>query len=65
MNCQVIEIMGEARTIEGAVLDAVHNAEESGRKVHGVDIIGFTARIDHQAQLIYYRANVKVTFEDE
>lgn len=59
---KVIELVGcSSEGLQEAVESAVEEAAKTLRNLRGVDVIGWTARIEGD-KIVEYRANVKVSF---
>jgi flavin-binding protein dodecin len=59
---KLVELMGtSSKSWDDAVEEAVAKASESIRGIHGVDILGFKAKIEN-GKIIQYRADVKIAF---
>lgn len=62
---KVIELVGCSPTsFDDAVQEAVTRASQTVRHLSGVDILGFTAKVEN-GRIVEYRADVKVAFEVE
>ena len=60
---KIIELMGTSKTSwEDAVKSAVKAATKTLDQVVGVDVVGWTAKVDPDGQLAEYHANCKVAF---
>jgi len=59
---KVIELVGVSKkSWQDAVDNAVARAAETIRNVRGVDVVGWTGKIEGN-RIIEYRANVKISF---
>jgi flavin-binding protein dodecin len=59
---KVIELVGSStKSLQDSVEDAVKEAARTLRNLRGVDILGWTGRIEGD-KIVEYRANVKVSF---
>jgi flavin-binding protein dodecin len=59
---KVIELVGcSSLGLQEAVESAVKEASKTVRNLRGVDVIGWTARIEGN-KIVEYRANVKISF---
>jgi len=59
---KVIELVGSSSEgLQEAVESAVKEAAKTLRNLRGVDVIGWTAKIEGD-KIVEYRANVKVSF---
>ncbi len=59
---KVIELVGVSKkSWQDAVDNAVARAAETIRNIRGVDVIGWTGKIEGN-RIIEYRANVKISF---
>ena len=63
---KVIELVGESeQSWEDAVQVAVKEASKTLRGITGVEVLNWTGKVDHQGEIVGYRANVQVAFEVE
>jgi flavin-binding protein dodecin len=59
---KVIELVGSSPTgLQDAVENAVKEAAKTIRNLRGVDVLGWTAKIEGD-KIVEYRANVKISF---
>lgn len=59
---KVIELVGSSKkSLQDAVENAVKEAARTLRNLRGVDILGWTGRIEGD-KIVEYRANVKISF---
>ncbi|MDH3677980.1 MAG: dodecin family protein [Nitrosopumilus sp.] len=59
---KLIELMGSSeKSWDDAVEEAVAKASNSVRNIHGVDVLGFKAKIEN-GKIVQYRADVKIAF---
>ncbi len=59
---KVIELVGSStKGLQDAVENAVKEAAKTIRNLRGVDVLGWTAKIDGN-KIVEYRANVKISF---
>jgi len=59
---KIIELVGTSdRSWQDAVENAVRRASRTVRNICGVDVLGWTGRVEG-GKIIEYRANVKVSF---
>ena len=59
---KVIELVGSSpKGLQDAVESAVKEAAKTIRNLRGVDVLGWTAKIENN-KIIEYRANVKISF---
>ena len=59
---KVIELVGSSPMgLQNAVEEAVREASKTVRNLVGVDVLGWTGKIDG-SKIVEYRANVKVSF---
>jgi len=59
---KLVELMGSSeKSWDDAVEEAVAKATSSVRNVHGVDVLGFKAKIEN-GKIVQYRADVKISF---
>ena len=62
---KVIELVGASpKGLQDAVEEAVRDASKTVRNLFGVDILGWTGKIDG-GKIVEYRANVKISFRVE
>ena len=62
---KVIELVGASpKGLQDAVEEAVRDASKTVRNLVGVDILGWTDKIDG-GKIVEYRANVKISFRVE
>ena len=62
---KVIELVGASpKGLQDAVEEAVRDASKTVRNLVGVDILGWTGKIDG-GKIVEYRANVKISFRVE
>ena len=62
---KVIELVGTSpKGLQDAVEEAVKDASKTVRNLVGVDILGWTGKIDG-GKIVEYRANVKISFRVE
>ena len=65
MVIKVIELVGcSSKGFNEAVGEAVAKASKTVRKITGVDVVGWTAKVE-KGKIVEYRANVKVAFRVE
>lgn len=59
---KVIELVGTSpKGLQNAVEEAVKEASKTLRNIVGVDILGWTGKIN-DGKIVEYRANVKISF---
>jgi flavin-binding protein dodecin len=59
---KVIELVGcSSKGLQDAVENAVKEAAKTLRNLSGVDVLGWTAKIEGD-KIVEYRANVKISF---
>jgi flavin-binding protein dodecin len=59
---KVIELVGTSpKGLQDAVEEAVREASKTVRNLVGVDVLGWTGKIDG-SKIVEYRANVKISF---
>jgi len=59
---KVIELVGtSSKGLQNAVEEAVREASKTVRNLVGIDILGWTGKIDG-SKIVEYRANVKISF---
>lgn len=59
---KLVELMGTSeKSWDDAVEEAVAKASSTVRNIHGVDVLGFKAKIEN-GKIIQYRADVKIAF---
>lgn len=59
---KVIELVGSSeKSWEEAVNNAVKRAAKTLRNIRGVDVVGYTGKVEGQ-EIVEYRANVKISF---
>ena len=59
---KVIELVGSSsKGLQEAVENAVEEAAKTIRNLRGVDVLGWTAKIEGN-KIVEYRANVKISF---
>ena len=59
---KVIELVGSSeKGWQEAVENAIERAAKTIRNIRGVDIIGWTGKVEG-AKIVEYRANVKISF---
>ena len=62
MVIKVIELVGcSPKGFNEAVEEAVSRASKTVREITGVDVVGWTAKVEG-GKIVEYRANVKVAF---
>lgn len=62
---KIIEVIGTSSdSMQGAVENAVTEATKTVRKISGIDVLGWTAKIEN-GKIISWNANVKIAFEVE
>ncbi|MHA1409028.1 MAG: dodecin family protein [Candidatus Odinarchaeia archaeon] len=62
---KIIELVGSSdKSWEDAVKKAIEKSSETIRNIRGVDVIGWTAKVE-DGKIIEYRANVKISFTVE
>jgi flavin-binding protein dodecin len=59
---KVIELVGtSSKGLQNAVEEAVREASKTVRNLVGIDVLGWTGKIDG-GKIVEYRANVKISF---
>ena len=59
---KIIELVGTSdKSWQDAVENAVRRASRTVRNIRGVDVLGWTGRVEG-GKIVEYRANVKVSF---
>jgi flavin-binding protein dodecin len=59
---KLIELVGVSeKSLQDAVENAVEEASRTIRNMKGIDILGWTGKIEDE-KIIEYRANVKISF---
>ena len=59
---KIVELIGSSKEgWQNAAENAVERAAETIRNIHGVDVSGWTAKVDN-GKISEYRANVKISF---
>lgn len=59
---KVVELVGISKqSWQDAVENAVERATETIRNIQGVDVVGWTGKVDGD-EIIEYRADVKISF---
>lgn len=59
---KVIELVGSSeKSWQEAVNNAVKRAAKTLRNIRGVDVVGYTGKVEGQ-KIVEYRANVKISF---
>lgn len=59
---KLVELLGTSeKSWDDAVEEAVAKATSSVRNIHGVDVLGFKAKIEN-GKIVQYRADVKIAF---
>jgi flavin-binding protein dodecin len=59
---KVIELVGSSKDgLQEAVESAVEEASKTIRNIQGVDILGWTAKVE-DSKIVQYKANVKISF---
>lgn len=59
---KVVELVGcSSEGLQEAVESAVEEAAKTIRNIKGVDVLGWTAKIEDN-EIVEYRANVKISF---
>lgn len=59
---KVIEVVGtSAKGWQAAVESAIEVAAKTVRNIRGVDVLGWTAKVEGD-KIVEYRANVKISF---
>jgi hypothetical protein len=59
---KVIELVGtSSKGLQDAVEEAVREASKTVRNLVGIDVLGWTGKIDG-GKIVEYRANVKISF---
>ena len=59
---KVIELVGSSdKSWQDAVNEAVKRAAKTVRNIRGVDVVGWTGKVEGH-QIVEYRANVKISF---
>jgi flavin-binding protein dodecin len=59
---KVIELVGtSSKGFQNAVEEAVREASKTVRNLVGIDVLGWTGKIDG-GKIVEYRANVKISF---
>ena len=59
---KVIELVGSSeKSWQEAVNNAVKRAGKTLRNIRGVDVVGYTGKVEGQ-KIVEYRANVKISF---
>lgn len=60
---KIIELMGTSKiSWEDAVKSAVKSAKKTLDNIVGVDVVGWTAKVGPDGELVEYHANCKVAF---
>lgn len=59
---KIIELVGSSdKNWQDAVDNAVKRAARTIRDIHGVDVLGWTGKVEG-GKIVEYRANVKISF---
>ncbi len=59
---KVIELVGSSeKSWQEAANNAVKRAAKTVRNIKGVDVVGYTGKVEGQ-RIVEYRANVKISF---
>ena len=59
---KIIELVGTSKeSWQDAVENAVRRASKTVRNIRGVDVLGWTGKVE-AAKIVQYRADVKVSF---
>lgn len=59
---KIIELVGSSdKTWQDAVDNAVKRAAKTVRNIRGVDVLGWTGKVEG-GKIVEYRANVKISF---
>ncbi len=59
---KIIELVGTSdKSWQDAVENAVRRASKTVRNIRGVDVLGWTGKVE-AGKIVEYRANVKVSF---
>jgi hypothetical protein len=62
---KIIELVGISdKNWQDAVDNAVHRAAKTMRNIQGVDVLGWTGKVE-EYKIVEYRANVKLSFTVE
>ena len=62
---KIVELVGcSAKSWQDAVDSAVNRAAKTIRNIRGVDIVGWTGKVEGD-RIVEYRANVKISFTVE
>jgi flavin-binding protein dodecin len=65
MAIKIIEVIGvSSESMEEAVENAVEEVSKTIRNISGVDILGYTAKVE-DGKIVSWSANVKIAFEVE
>ncbi len=62
---KIIEVIGTSpNSMQAAVEDAIEEASKTVRKISGIDVLGWTAKVEND-KIVSWNANVKIAFEVE
>ena len=64
-TAKIVELIGASpKSWQDAAKEAVKEASKTIRKIHGVDVINQTAKVE-DGEIVEYRVNLKLSFKVE